>query len=308
MSTVGIIGLGLIGGSLARDLSAAGWRVLGGDRDAAVVDAARRAGVADALDLSALHRPQSPGEPGEPGSPDPVHSLDLLILAVPVRATAEWLRRLAPLVPAESELVITDVGSTKETAAKAAAAVGLGSRFVGSHPVAGDHRSGFGASRTGLFHDAPVWLCPAPGAAPGAVDRVEALWRAVGARPQTIGPAEHDRRLACTSHLPQAVSTALAATLDRYGFAPHDLGPGGRDVTRLAGSDPDMWVDILLDNAPHVAPGLERAAAELLHVARLLRDGQEPPLRQLLMASRSWAARPDAAADPERADRAERSD
>lgn len=269
---VGIVGLGLIGGSLARDLTDAGWRVTAADQDDETLRAAIDSGAVDAeLDLEA-------------------QGLDLLVIAVPVRAALDVVRRLGGGPDGPSPPVVTDVGSTKRSVVDAAVAAGLGDRFIGGHPMAGDHRSGWSAARSGLFRGAPVWLCPAPGASPSAMRRVESLWAAVGAFTGTIDAAEHDRRLALTSHLPQAAASALAATLASAGLTPDDLGPGGRDVTRLAGSDPDMWTDILLDNADEVGPALDALADALRSLGHEITSGDDSAVRGWLDASRAWSA------------------
>lgn len=271
MRSVGIVGLGLIGGSLARDLAAAGWRVLAEDRDHGTLAAARGAGVVDG-----------------PLEPAAVDSLDLLVLAIPVRAAPARLHRLAGSLSPDSPVVITDAGSTKRSVTAAALDAGLGPRFVGAHPMAGSHQSGWGASRTGLFRGCRVWTCPSSASQDGAVTRVESLWRSVGGRPEPISPDDHDRLMAHASHLPQLAATALATALSRHGVPPDALGPGGRDATRLAASDPDLWTDILLDNADHVHPALDALAAELDTLARLLRDADSDAVRARLAAGRTW--------------------
>ena len=268
--TAGVIGLGLIGGSLARDLAAAGWRVLGTDRDPETVDAALEAGVvADHLATMADA------------------DLDVVVLAVPVRAAPGWLRRLARELP--DRVVVTDVGSTKRSVVDAAEATGLGPRFVGSHPMAGDHRSGWPAAREGLYSGARVWLCPTAVTRPAALAAAADLWRTVGAEPDRIDAGEHDRLLARSSHLPQLVASALAAALAREGVAREALGPGGRDTTRLAGSDPEMWLDILVDNADLIGPGLDTLLDILSRCRDALEAGSEAPLGNLLTGARVWS-------------------
>lgn len=275
MSAAGIVGLGLIGGSLARDLAASGWRVLGDDRDPDRIAEARTAGVVTA-----------------PLRPSDLDSLDLLVLAVPVRAAGDRVRSLAASIGPESDLVITDVGSTKRTVIAAAESTGLGARFVGSHPMAGSHESGWSASREGLFLDSTVWICPTSASRPGAVAAVEQMWKTVGALPHQLPAPDHDRLLARTSHLPQLTATALATVLARYGIARHQLGPGGRDTTRLAGSDPDVWTDIALDNADEIAPTLQTLARELTELAEALRSGSTDSIRTRLQQSNTWSTTP----------------
>lgn len=268
IESAAIIGLGLIGGSLARDLAAKGVRVFAGDRDEAAVRAAVEQGIA---------RPLTWNEP-----------MDVVVLAVPVVAARELLRE--PAGRMEGVRLITDVGSTKRSIVDAAEQMGIGGRFVGSHPLAGDHRSGWDASRTGLFDGAPVYLSPAPSTEADALELARELWTMVGAVPEVMDAAEHDRRLAWASHLPQAASTALARALAEAGIARSDLGRGGRDVTRLAGSSPEMWADILVDNADEVSTALASMVAHLSATHAAVTSGDRDRLRGLCAAGNHWHA------------------
>src|SRR4051812_28685644 len=152
IDSVAIVGLGLIGGSLARDLAARGVRVSAYDPDTTHIAAAIRTNVvAQALDASL----------------DGVQDADIIVIAVPVDAAIDVLRRLVPL--ARQTTLITDVGSTKTKIVELASELGIGERFVGGHPLAGDHRSGWDASRHGLFRDARVYLSPTPQTSPDAL-------------------------------------------------------------------------------------------------------------------------------------------
>lgn len=261
-----ILGLGLIGGSLARDLHARGVRVLAWDRDESAVRAAVAEGIAE---------PVSWSEP-----------IDAVVLAVPVLAARGLLAAVAE--QAGDARLVTDVGSTKSSIVRAAQEMGIGARFVGSHPLAGDHRSGWDASRAGLFAGAPVYLSPTSSTGEDAMRLASALWTGVGARPEVMGADLHDVRLAWRSHLPQVVSTALALTLARTGSRPDDLGPGGRDTTRLAGSSPEMWADILLDNADALHSALATMIAQLQGMHDAVADGDHARLRRLLAEARAW--------------------
>lgn len=267
---VGIVGLGLIGGSLARDLTGAGWWVAGSDMDVASLDAAMEAGaVQAALDQAA--------------------ALDLVVIAVPVRSALGVVRQLSDQLPEDATTVVTDVGSTKRSVIQAAVAAGIGGRFVGSHPMAGDDRSGWPAARSGLFRGARVWLCPAPGAEDLAVRRVERLWSTVGGRTERIDPAAHDRRMAFASHLPQMTASALAATLAGAGIRHSDLGPGGRDATRLAASDPNLWADIVLDNRDELESALAAQIEGLRALQRAMASGDPAAVRHWLGTARGWS-------------------
>jgi len=277
--TVAILGLGLIGGSLARDLSALGHRVLGYDRDPATLRSALADGCAHVL-------------PCDASSPEAYHAIEeagVVVLALPVGAAPRTLRELAPRLQGAS--LVTDVGSTKRTILAAAEAEGLGERFVGSHPLAGDHRSGWEASRPGLFRGAPCFLCPARGASEAAVGHAMALWRSVGAEPQPISAEEHDARMAWVSHLPQAAASALAAALAGSGYGAGALGPGGRDTTRLAESSSALWTDLLLDNADQVEPALAALEATLAELSGCVRRRDAATLTRLLSEAKAWKER-----------------
>lgn len=270
--TATVAGLGLIGGSLARDLAALGVRVLGWDRDPSATAAALAEGVLAAplgADLAGLEE------------------ADALVLAVPVAAAGEVLRRALPRL--SRARLVTDAGSTKRGIEAAALSLGLGERFVGAHPLAGHHTSGWAASREGLFAGAPVFLCPAPGATADAVALAQALWRGVGGDVRATTAEAHDRLLAWTSHLPQGVSSSLGRALARAGVSRAQLGPGGRDVTRLAASSPEMWSAIALENADHLGPALAAAEEALRELRQAVEARDAERLSALLREAKGWA-------------------
>jgi prephenate dehydrogenase len=235
-----VVGLGLVGGSLARALTASGHRVLGIDRDK-VRRAARRAGAVAAT-AAAIEE---------------VRQADVVVLAAPPAANRALLRRLARAE--RPRFAITDVGSVKGPIVGDATRLGLES-FVGGHPMAGTERRGFAASRLDLFQGATWWLVPASD--PQAARVVRRLVRDVGGRPRSIGAEEHDRVVAFLSHAPQLAAWALfeAARADpvvRRHLA--GAGPGFRDMTRLARSPRRLWREILRENETEV----RRAVADL---------------------------------------------
>lgn len=231
------MGLGLIGGSLARALTGKGVRVLGVDRPG-VCRAARKArAIAASTSLEAAAR-----------------EADVLVLAASPRANLRLLVRLARIAP--DSLVITDVTSVKVPIVREAARLKL-RRFVGGHPMAGRERSGFAASTASLFRDRPWILTPAKD--PLAARRLRALIRRVGARPVELAAGNHDRLVALLSHVPQIVSWALlqTAAADRVAKSHLDLaGPGFLDMTRLARSPRGLWREILTSNEAEVRRGL----------------------------------------------------
>ena len=238
---VAIVGLGLIGGSLARALTRAGYRVLGVDRPGV-----RRRARAQGAVAETMATPEAAAR-----------RADVVVLAAPPRANLALLRRLAARA-SPRRLVITDVGSVKGPICGLARRLGLGG-FVGGHPVAGTEGRGFAAASADLFRGRAWALTPTP---PGtrALSRVRALVRAVGARPVTISVRDHDRALAFLSHLPQVVSFALLDAVRHDPVAARHLqlaGPGFRDMTRLARSPRPLWREILGQNRAEVARALK---------------------------------------------------
>jgi prephenate dehydrogenase len=270
-TTVAILGLGLIGGSLARDLAAAGHTVLAHDADGASTEAALGAGV--------LAGVLEPGLEGLAGA-------DIVVLAVPGDAAEALLRRAQPHLQAAR--LVTDTGSTKRRIVDAALQAGLADRFVGAHPLAGDHRSGWAAARAGLFRGATVYLCPTPRTPAAATDLAERFWRGVGAVTVATGAAAHDRALAWSSHLPQVASSALALALRQADIAPADLGPGGRDATRLAASNVQLWTAIALENRDNLGPAIHALELRLAALRQAIADGDETRTAALLRAAAAW--------------------
>jgi prephenate dehydrogenase len=268
-----ILGLGLMGGSIARDLAARGALVLGHDaREDALAAAIAEGIVQGALDdrLEGLA------------------AADLVVLATPVVDAVALLEQVAPRL-AEGA-VVTDLGSTKVAIARRATELGIGHRFVGSHPLTGDHRSGWAASRPGLYADVPVFLCPTPVSSPEARAKIAAFWAALGATLHEIEPEHHDYRMAWVSHLPQVASTSVAAALSTAGFGPADLGPGGRDVTRLAASSAEMWSAIALANADPLRHAVETLQARLATFLHALDQTDAEALRDFFQGGREWSA------------------
>jgi prephenate dehydrogenase len=239
-----IAGLGLIGGSLARDLTRLGWHVTGVDR-APVRRRARRAGAIAA----------------SRGSLDAALSgAELLVIAAPPRASLALLRQAARVAPG---LSVTDVVSVKRPICLEARRQGL-EGFVGGHPLAGSEAGGFGASREGLFQGRRWALCPLPSTHPGAQRRVRGLVSAVGARPEIVDPSRHDRAVAALSHLPQLVAWALVETSKSLPVAERRLaGPAFAGMTRLARSPRSLWREILAANRDEVRRAVARLRREL---------------------------------------------
>jgi len=256
-----VIGLGLIGGSLARALRAAGavGSIAGFDTDAEQVRQAQTLGV---IEIAATSAEQA------------VKGADVVLIAVPVLATGAALRACAPaLTP---EMIITDVGSTKQSVLAAAREVfgALPPRFVPAHPIAGTEKSGVAHSQAELFRGHRVILTPHERQDEAAQGQVAWLWQAAGARVVTMDPQRHDQIFAATSHLPHLLAYSFVDMLGRLEGAEADLFPnaggGFRDFTRIASSSPRMWHDILRANAQPVAELLRRQIAELQELHEMI--------------------------------------
>jgi prephenate dehydrogenase len=245
---VAIAGLGLIGGSLAKALTRAGYRVIGVDT-AARLRAARRAIAETAASVTAA-----------------AARADVLVLAAPPAANLRLLREVAQA--GREHLVVTDVGGAK----RAICAEGKRLRvrgFVGGHPMAGRERSGFASSSPDLFRGC-AWILTQDRQAAGAARVVSGLVRAVGARPVRLTPAAHDRVVAYLSHVPQIVAWALARAARGDAVARRHLtlaGPGFASMTRLARSPVPLWRELLAQNAREVARAQAALVRELGRIA-----------------------------------------
>jgi prephenate dehydrogenase len=183
--------------------------------------------------------------------------------------------------------LVLDVGSAKQSISDVATRIGL-TNFVGCHPLAGDHRAGWTASRVGLFGGATVYLCPHETSAAAAVALARELWLALGGSPVHQSPLEHDRLLAWTSHLPQVASSAVAVALAQAGHRPDRLGKGGRDVTRLAMSSAPLWTGIALENAAALQAAIASLRAELEAVEEALARGSREEVGLFFETAREW--------------------
>jgi prephenate dehydrogenase len=273
---VAVVGLGVMGGSLARALSTLpspprriGWSPEASERSRAV-------------EVGAVDEAPERWE-------DAAAHADLVVLAVPLLAVCDLLGRVK--AAASPEAVVMDVASLKEPVRRAALAAGLHRRWVGCHPMCGSEASGFDASRVDLFAGATVWtVAEVEAETANAVGRVEMMWQALEARPRTVASGEHDQMMALVSHLPQLASNALARTLRDRGVSVSDLGPGGRDAIRLAGSSPGMWADILANAHPELAESLRGLGERARELATLLERSDTEALADWMSRDRSWRA------------------
>jgi prephenate dehydrogenase len=274
-----LIGVGLIGGSLARALRKSGAvnEIVGCGRNEALLQRAVELGVIDSYTLNMA---------------EAVRGADMIVLAVPVGSMGDVFSAIAPV--ADEEAVITDVGSTKSSVVEAAikACGGLPVNFVPGHPIAGTERSGVEASFAELYQQRRVILTPLPETNPAATEKVRKMWEWTGAEVETMEVHHHDEVLAATSHLPHVLAFGLVDSLARmedtreiFRYA----AGGFRDFTRIASSDPRMWTDICLANRAALLQVLEHFAEDLAGITQAIDAGDGEHL--LKVFQRAKAAR-----------------
>ena len=258
-----VIGLGLIGGSLAKALREqnAGACIVGYDRDEKEMQTGLRLGVIDEMAT---------------GLPEEVSRADLIVLAVPVKATEAVLEQIKPHLT--DGTILTDVGSTKGNVVEAAERVfgTVPNTFIPGHPIAGSEKSGVAAADSQLFNGYKVIITPLPDSDPDATAKVDQMWRYTGAEVLSMDVARHDEVLAATSHLPHMLAFSLVDTLAReeenldiFRYA----AGGFRDFTRIAGSDPTMWHDVCLANKEPLLRQLDRFTAGLARLRTAIEEG-----------------------------------
>jgi cyclohexadieny/prephenate dehydrogenase len=275
-----IIGVGLIGASLAHAMRAGGAAkaIVGFDAKAETAKRAADLKIIDEAcgDLSAA-----------------IKGADLVVVATPVGATAALFREIGE--KAEAGALVIDVGSVKGIVAKAAASADKRVHFVPCHPVAGTEQSGPEAGFAALFRDRWCILTPldrSDAAYRAAVEKATALWRAVGSNVETMDPAHHDLALAVTSHLPHLIAFTLVGAADdietvaEAEVVKYSAG-GFRDFTRIAASDPVMWRDVFLTNREAVLEVLGRFAEELAVLQRAIRWGDGEALAKAFTRGRA---------------------
>jgi prephenate dehydrogenase len=193
---------------------------------------------------------------------------------------------------------VTDVGSVKGPLVETLPGLlPAGAHYVGAHPMAGSHETGLRHARADLFEGAVCVVTPTAATEPAALARGRAFWAGLGARVVERDPAAHDAEVAWVSHLPHALAFGYAASLAAAPAAAFPLAAGGfRDFTRIAGSDPELWADILVANQKALAGPLAAAARSLAKLAEALEAGDHESVHRLLAAAREHLARAHAEA------------
>ena len=277
---LGLIGCGLMGGSFALGLKRDGLvkRVVGYSKSPTTTERARQLGVIDIEAPSALMA---------------VSGSNVVLIAVPVAATGAILNAIQTLVSAET--LVMDVGSTKVEVVEAAqrALRGRIGSFVPAHPIAGREVSGIEHASAELYDGRQVVLTPTERTLPRHLQRAADLWRAVGGRVIHMSPEAHDNALAAVSHLPHLLAFAMMNGISGQSRAKELLslaGPGFRDFSRIAASDPMVWRDILMSNRKRVMAQSQLFRQALADLEHLMSDGNEEALTELIeLASQTRA-------------------
>lgn len=262
--TIAIVGVGLIGGSIAAALKHRGFtgRIVGVGRNPQRLAAAREAGLIDAFaeniaDVSA----------------------DLWIFCTPVDRIVSGV--LAVKAEPGQTVLVTDAGSVKaEICESVKGQLPPGVEFIGSHPLAGSEQRGFEHADAQLYEGRLCVLTPEPSSSPQQLDRLRHFWKFLGMRVVDMEAAEHDRALAETSHLPHLVASALAATLSEDNA--HLAATGFADTTRIAAGDPDLWTAIFLQNAVAMQDALVRFTEQITQLRDAIANRDAETLHKLL--------------------------
>src|SRR5580700_190971 len=275
---VALIGIGLIGSSLARALrrDSPETEIIACARRAETLDTVRRHAIADAT----THDPAQAAA-----------GADLVVFATPLSAYPEIGERIAPML--KDGAILTDVGSVKQAVIRDLQPhVPRGVHFVPGHPVAGTEHSGPESGFAELFRDRWCILTPLPDTAPEAVAKVTRLWEQAGMRMTQMAADHHDKVLAVTSHLPHLIAYTIVGTAtdlaDDLKSEVIAFSAGGfRDFTRIAASDPVMWRDIFLKNREAVLDILQRFTEDLTALQRAIRRGEGDTLEEWFVRTRA---------------------
>jgi len=274
---LGLIGCGLMGGSFALAMKRAGLvkRVVGYSKSPSTTERARQMGVIDVEAPSALLA---------------VSGADIVLLAVPVAATEATFKAIRHLVTAN--MLVMDVGSTKRDVVDAARKVlrdHVGS-FVPAHPIAGKEVSGVDHADADLYHGKQVILTPIEKTQTVQLQKAQALWEALGCHVQQMAPEQHDAAFAAVSHLPHLLAFALVHAIVSQPQGKEILslgGPGFKDFTRIAASDPKMWRDVLLSNRHELVEQAKMFQRSLANMLTLAEEGNGEKLEEMIALASS---------------------
>ena len=270
---IAIVGLGLMGGSVANALRSNGFAgsIVGVVADAKDVRRMRPAVKRWRISLTHVLAPA-------------LQDADLVLLATAPHLILQQLPEVARHVSATA--LVSDVASIKVPIAQLGEHL-LGERFIAGHPLVGGEKTGFAAARKRLYQGAQVVLTPLPGRRNAALEKVRGFWEGLGATIAQMTPEIHDNALAATSHLPHLLAFAYMAGLEEQVAELRHLAGGGlRDFTRIGASDPDLWADILWENRAAVGRRLKDLQNILGDAERMLAGSDARPLQALLARGR----------------------
>ena len=275
---IALIGIGLIGSSIARDVKALGLakEVVVSTRSPETLKRAEELQLGTSYALSGA---------------DAVEGADLVIVSVPVGASEAVARQIAPHL--KPGAIVTDVGSTKASViAQMAPHMPENVHFIPGHPLAGTEKSGPDAGFTGLFQGRWCIFTPLPGTDAVALAKLKAFWEALGSKIDEMDPGHHDKVLAIVSHLPHIIAYNIVGTADDLETVTESevikySASGFRDFTRLAASDPTMWRDVCLHNKDAILEMLARFSEDLAYLQRAIRWGEGDKLFELFTRTRA---------------------
>jgi cyclohexadieny/prephenate dehydrogenase len=275
---VALVGIGLIGSSLARVIRREGLagEIAISSRSASTLTRAAELQLGDSYSTDAA---------------EAVRNADLVIVSVPVGASGAVAAQIAPAL--KPGAILTDVGSTKGSViAQMAPHVPAGVHFIPGHPIAGTEHSGPDAGFADLFQGRWEILTPPPGTDPAAVEKLTRFWQACGSKVDTMDAEHHDMVLAIVSHLPHLIAYNIVGTADDLEAVTKSevikySASGFRDFTRLAASDPTMWRDVCLHNKDAILEMLARFSEDLASLQRMIRWGQGDKLFDLFTRTRA---------------------
>ena len=277
-STIAIIGLGLIGGSLGLALKREATNfIIGFDRSCSAADEAYRRGIIDSIAVSA----QSAAE-----------QADIVIFATPVNTTVKLMNEALEWTLKES-VILTDTGSTKKPIMEASEAFNVkGITVIGGHPMAGSHKSGVAASKEHLFENAYYILTPLVSTASDQIERLQLLLSSTKAKVIVLNAIEHDRMTAIVSHFPHIIASSLVGRLsDQQEGQPFvkNLAAGGfRDLTRIASADPIMWRDVTIQNRTELIEQLDGWQQKMKEIRKMLNDNDEEEIYNFFAEAKDY--------------------
>ncbi len=266
---IGIYGVGLMGGSLGLALKQAHPEccIVGIGRNESRLHEAKRLGAIDESNTftSPIEAP-----------------LDLLILCTPVRLLSEHLQKSLPYL--SDHAVITDVGSTKSRVIEfCEPLIQKEQVFIGSHPMAGSHKTGVQAADSGLFQNRVCVVTPTDNTPKQQLNQLISLWQSVGMRVVQLTPQVHDELTAFSSHTPHLIAAALCLMAREKSPQIFDvLGKGFSDTTRIAAGDPNVWLDICLENREHILDALDTLSSQIESIQQAIQHSNEDEILNFL--------------------------